>query len=71
MTTKAPEKTSNRDPGLTIRVPLEVLVNLRKKADRLAKRMPLLSSEEVLRRLAIRAVTLGADDDRLTEKDAE
>jgi hypothetical protein len=66
-TTNTPT-SAPKDPGFTVRVPAAVLATLRKTAEKQARRNPLMSETEILRRLCQRALALGAEDPRLTER---
>lgn len=59
-------KKDGRDPGLTVRVPLETLVKLREIAATEAPKNPMLTEDDVLRRLAQRALAIGVESKRLT-----
>lgn len=62
---KKDQKPSGRDPGVTVRVPLETVKILREKAKGLGTHA-MLTEEEVVYRLALRAVEIGARSPKLT-----
>jgi hypothetical protein len=64
---KKATSSAGRDSGLTIRVPLEILTALREKAADVP-RSPLMTDDEVVARLAHRALAIGAESSKLIPK---
>ena len=61
---KPKAERKGRDPGLTIRVPLAIVEELRGKVDELPP-SPLVSRDEMLVKLAQRALAIGVKSARL------